>query len=212
MKDESPFPGVTNILKLFKARITRLPAGVPRARAGWVVWLAEVCPGLYLAQIPGTGVHYTEHSRTTWEPVSDDTLVMTLEEIRAEDRRRPAETGKWQPGQTVTTPGTRLAWGNLAEWITACASCSVGAIPAAVTPRKAGINAPCTWRCSLARLIRPFCMRFSTSCTAATSGRPRVCVTTIQPRSTSSRPTIACCSWVWHRTVATTSGPRCVGR
>ncbi len=116
MNDQNPFPGITNILQLFKARITRPPATVPRARAGWSVWVAEVYPGLYLAQIPGAGAHYTAHSGMAWERVADDTPATTIEEIQAEDRRRAAALDKWRPGQAIITPGTRLSWRHLAEW------------------------------------------------------------------------------------------------
>jgi len=119
MNDQNPFPSITNILQLFKARITRPPATVPRARAGWIVWVAEVYPGLYLAQIPGAGPHYTEHSGMAWARVADDTPTTTVEDIRAEDRCRVAALDKWRPGQEITTPGTRLSWSNLAEWIAA---------------------------------------------------------------------------------------------
>jgi hypothetical protein len=37
MNDQHPFSGITNILQLFKARITRLPATVPRVRAGQAI-------------------------------------------------------------------------------------------------------------------------------------------------------------------------------
>jgi hypothetical protein len=94
MDGENTFPGVTNILKLFKARISRPPAVVPRARTGWIVWVAEVYSGLYLAQIPGAGSHYTEYSGMTWERVPDDTAVTTINDIRAEDCRRVVEAGK----------------------------------------------------------------------------------------------------------------------
>ncbi|MCB0020457.1 MAG: hypothetical protein KDE09_21845 [Anaerolineales bacterium] len=119
MNDQNPFPGITNILQLFKARITKPPATIPRARAGWIVWVAEVYPGLYLAQIPGAGSHYTDHCCMAWERVSDDIPTTTIEEIRAEDRRLAAALDTWRPGQAITTPGTRLSWCNLAEWNTA---------------------------------------------------------------------------------------------
>jgi hypothetical protein len=119
MNDQNPFPGITNILQLFRARITKPPTTVPRARAGWIVWMAEVYPGLYLAQIPGAGSHYTEHSGMAWERVADDIPTTTIEDIQAEDRRHALVPDRWRPGQTITTPGTRLSWRNLAEWVAA---------------------------------------------------------------------------------------------
>lgn len=36
-----------------------------------------------------------------------------------EEKRRQAEALKWRPGQTITTPETRLTWSCLREWLLA---------------------------------------------------------------------------------------------
>jgi hypothetical protein len=90
---------------------------VPKAKVGWIVWLAETCPGAYLVRLPGGAALPVPYNQMIWEKVPAETAVTTLEEVRAQEQRRLAEAQKWQPGQTMTTPGTRLSFSNLTGWI-----------------------------------------------------------------------------------------------
>lgn len=115
--EQQVFPSLRLALDVFKARMTRPPAAVPRARAGWVVWIAETYPGQYHVRLPGGATLLAPYHEITWERVPVETPATTIEDIRAEEKRLQAEARKWRPGQVVTTPGTRLSWDNLAGWI-----------------------------------------------------------------------------------------------
>jgi hypothetical protein len=115
--EQEVFPSLLLALDAFKARLTRPQATVPRVRAGWVVWVAETYPGSYLVRLPGGANLITPFHNITWERVPDTTPVTTIIEIQAEERRRLAEAQRWQPGQVITTPHTRLVWSTLAGWL-----------------------------------------------------------------------------------------------
>ncbi|MBX3058834.1 MAG: hypothetical protein KF770_20405, partial [Anaerolineae bacterium] len=113
------FPGLRLALAVFKARLIKPPAAVPRVRAGWVVWVAETYPGQYHVRLPGGATLLAPYHDMTWERVPVETPTTTIEDIRIEERQLQAEAAKWRPGRVITTPGTRLSWDSLAGWITA---------------------------------------------------------------------------------------------
>jgi len=51
--------------------------------------------------------------------VSNEMKATGIDGICAENLRRLIAAGSWQPGQVIATPGTRLSWRNLEEWIEA---------------------------------------------------------------------------------------------
>jgi hypothetical protein len=111
------FPGIPLALQVFKARLTRPPPVVPRARKGWVVWVVETYPGCFLARLPGGAIIHANYNAMEWTAVPDETPVTTLATVRAEDERLRIEAARWRPGQVITTPGTRLSWGSLDGWL-----------------------------------------------------------------------------------------------
>ena len=118
-EEKQVFPGLRLALDVFKARLIKPPSAVPRVRAGWVVWVAETYPGCYHVRLPGTASLPAPYHDITWERVPMEVPATTIEDMKAEDRRLEAEVRKWRPGQTITTPGTRLSWDCLAGWIVA---------------------------------------------------------------------------------------------
>ena len=115
--EQAVFPGLTLVQDLFKGRLTRPPAGIPRVRAGWVVWIAETYPGSHLVRLPGGASILHPYQEMRWERVADDTPVTTIEEVRMDEKRCEWEAVKWRPGQVLTTPETRLTWSCLREWL-----------------------------------------------------------------------------------------------
>lgn len=111
------FPGLALTRHIDKVRLIKPPAGVPKGRAGWVVWLAESYPGTYLLRLPGGATQPIFHNQEVWEKVSLETAVTTVDDLRAEEKRRLAEAQKWRPGQMITTRGTRLSFNLLSGWI-----------------------------------------------------------------------------------------------
>jgi hypothetical protein len=111
------FPGIPLALQVFKARLTRPPLVVPRARSGWVVWVIETYPGCFLARLPGGATIHANYNQMEWTAVPDETPATTLTMVRAEDERLRTEAARWRPGQVITTPGTRLSWDCLAGWL-----------------------------------------------------------------------------------------------
>ncbi|MAU00676.1 MAG: hypothetical protein CL608_26325 [Anaerolineaceae bacterium] len=118
-EEQQVFPGLRLALAVFKARLTKPPAAVPRVRAGWIVWVAETYPGQYHLRLPGGATLLAPYDDITWERVPVETPAATIEDIRAEEKRLQAEAEKWRPGHVITTPGTRLSWDSLAGWIDA---------------------------------------------------------------------------------------------
>ncbi len=51
--EQTVFPGLSLVQDMFKGRLTQPPTGIPRARSGWVVWIAETYPRHYLVRLPG---------------------------------------------------------------------------------------------------------------------------------------------------------------
>lgn len=118
-EERAVFPGIPLACDVFKGRLLRPPSAIPGVRAGWVVWIAETYPGNYLVRLPGGANFLVPYLAATWERVSDETPATTVEEVYVEEKRRQAEALKWRPGQTMTTPGTRLSWSCLWEWLVA---------------------------------------------------------------------------------------------
>ena len=115
--EQAVFPGLTLVQDLFKGRIAQPPAGIPRVRSGWVVWIAETYPRHYLVRLPGGASILAPYHPMSWKRVADDTPVTTLDEVRMDEKRREWEAVKWRPGQVLTTPETRLTWSCLREWL-----------------------------------------------------------------------------------------------
>lgn len=115
--EQAIFPGLPLTLCIDRVRLMKPLASVPKARAGWIVWLAETYPGAYLMRLPGGATLPVPYNQMVWEKVPTETAVTTLEAVRAEEQRRLAEAQRWRPGQTITTPGTRLSFSSLTEWI-----------------------------------------------------------------------------------------------
>ena len=97
--EQAAFPGLHLVLQVFKARLTKPPAVMPQARAGWafgelsraVVWLAETYPGHYLVRMPGGAVLLAPHHDMRWTVVTDDTPVTTMASARQE-----AQAQQWR--------------------------------------------------------------------------------------------------------------------
>ena len=117
--EQAVFPGLSLVLYLFKGRITRPPVGLPRVRAGWVVWIAETYPGSHLVRLPGGASILHPYHEMHWERVADEIPATTIDEVRMDEKRREWEAVKWRPGQAITTPETRLTWSNLSQWLAA---------------------------------------------------------------------------------------------
>lgn len=117
--ERAVFPGISLVRDIFKGRLTRPPSGIPGVRAGWVVWIAETYPDSYLVRLPGGASILAPYHRMSWERVSDETPATMIEDVRMDEKYRQEQVNKWRPGQSITTPETRLAWCNLSEWIEA---------------------------------------------------------------------------------------------
>lgn len=118
-EERAVFPGIPLACAVFKGRLLRPPSAIPGVRAGWVVWIAETYPGNYLVRLPGGANFLVPYLAATWERVLDETPATTVEEVYMDDKRRQAEALNWRPGQTITTPETRLNWSSLSEWLIA---------------------------------------------------------------------------------------------
>lgn len=85
------FPGLRLALQICKVQLTKPPAVLPLARAGWVVWMAETYPGHYLVRMPGGATLLAPHHKMSWTAVADDTPATTLAAAQAYERQR-----QWQ--------------------------------------------------------------------------------------------------------------------
>ena len=100
-EEQAVFPGLPLVLRVFKARLTRPPAVMPGARAGWafgelsraVVWLAETYPGNYLVRLPGGAPLLAPYHDKGWTAVADDTPPTTIASARRDEQMR-----QWQGG------------------------------------------------------------------------------------------------------------------
>ncbi len=99
--EQSLFPGLRLVLRVFKARLTRPPAVMPGARAGWafgelsraVVWLAETYPGSGLVRMPGGAALLWPYHEMDWTAVGDNTPTTTIASARRDEQMR-----QWQGG------------------------------------------------------------------------------------------------------------------
>ncbi len=90
-EEKQVFPGLPLALNVFKAQITKPPAAVPLARAGWVVWLAETYPGCYLMRLPGGAPLPVPYNEMSWTAVADEP-VTTLATAKAMEQHRHWQT------------------------------------------------------------------------------------------------------------------------
>lgn len=97
--EQQYFPGLRLVLRIDKERLTEPPATVPRARAGWIVWLAETYPGCYLVRLPGGATLPMPYHKIAWTAVSGDASVTTVSAAKAMEQQR-----RWQ---TAVLPGIR---------------------------------------------------------------------------------------------------------
>lgn len=81
------FPGLRLVWDVLKARLTKPPTAVPRARAGWIVWVAETYPGQYHIRLPGGATLLAPYHNIAWERVPVETPATTIEEVWAEECR-----------------------------------------------------------------------------------------------------------------------------
>ncbi len=103
--EQAVFPGLTLVQDLFKGRIAQPPAGIPRVRSGWVVWIAETYPRHYLVRLPGGASILAPYHPMSWKRVADDTPVTTLDEVRMDEKRRESRqvatgAGSYHPRNT----------------------------------------------------------------------------------------------------------------
>jgi len=68
------FPGLRLVLQIAKVQLTKPPAVMPMARAGWVVWIAETYPGHYLVRFPGGATLLAPFNEMSCAAVADDVL------------------------------------------------------------------------------------------------------------------------------------------
>lgn len=97
--EQQYFPGLRLVLRIDKVRLAQPPAAVPRARTGWIVWLAETYPGCYQVRLPGGATLLVPYHKIAWTPVSDEEPATTVSEAKAMEQRR-----RWQ---TAVLPGMR---------------------------------------------------------------------------------------------------------
>jgi hypothetical protein len=86
--ERAVFPGLRLVLKVFKARLTKPPAVMPRARVGWVVWVAETYPHHYLVRMPGGAILLAPYHIMTWTAVADDTPITTPAVAKNEEQQQ----------------------------------------------------------------------------------------------------------------------------
>jgi hypothetical protein len=85
--EQQMFPGLCLVLNISKVYLTRPPAVIPAAKAGWVVWVAETYPGHYLVRMPGGATLPAPFTQMAWTAVSDESdhmPITTLADVKAE--------------------------------------------------------------------------------------------------------------------------------
>lgn len=97
--EQQHFPGLRLVLRIDKVRLTRPPMAVLRARAGWVVWLAETYPSCYLVRLPGGATLPVPYSEMKWTAVAEDEPVTTLTAAKVIEQQH-----RWR---TAVLPGIR---------------------------------------------------------------------------------------------------------
>jgi len=86
--EHSLFPGLRLVLQISKVQLTKPPAVMPMARAGWVVWIAETYPGSYLVRMPGRATLLVPFNEMSWTAVADDVPASTLVDVKIAERGR----------------------------------------------------------------------------------------------------------------------------
>ena len=89
--EQQYFPGLRLVLRINKVRLTQPPAAVPKARCGWVVWLAETYPGCYLVRLPGGATLPVPYNKIVWTAVSGDEPATTVSAAKKMDQQH-----RWQ--------------------------------------------------------------------------------------------------------------------
>jgi hypothetical protein len=88
LNEQAVFPGLRLVLTVFKARLTKPPAILPRTRVGWVVWVAETYPANYLVRMPGGTILLAPYHQMTWTAVADDAPITTLATVKNEEQQQ----------------------------------------------------------------------------------------------------------------------------
>lgn len=90
------FPGLRLVLQIAKVQLTKPPAVMPMARAGWVVWVAETYRGHYLVRFPGGATLLAPFNEMSWmapsagsgQAVADDVPASTLVDAKIAEHQR----------------------------------------------------------------------------------------------------------------------------
>jgi hypothetical protein len=82
------FPGLRLVLQISKVQLTKPPAVMPMARAGWVVWIAETYRGHYLVRFPGGATLLAPFNEMSWTAVADDVPASTLFDAKIAEHQR----------------------------------------------------------------------------------------------------------------------------
>lgn len=86
--ERSLFPGLRLVLQIAKVQLTKPPAVMPMARAGWVVWVAETYRGHYLVRFPGGATLLVPFNEMSWTAVADDVPALTLVDAKIAEQQR----------------------------------------------------------------------------------------------------------------------------
>lgn len=97
--EQQQFPSLPLVLRIDKVHLTQPPATVPKARYGWIVWLAETYPGCYLLRLPGGATLPVPYNKIAWTAVAADEPATTLGAAKAMEQQR-----RWQ---TAVLPSIR---------------------------------------------------------------------------------------------------------
>ena len=90
--EQQQFPGLRLVLRIDKVCLTQPPASIPKARAGWVVWLAETYPGCYLVRLPGGATLPVPYNKIAWTAVPGDEPVTTVSVAKAMEQQNSWQT------------------------------------------------------------------------------------------------------------------------
>ena len=86
--ERSLFPGLRLVLQIAKVQLTKPPAVMPMARAGWVVWIAETYPDHYLVRLPGGSALLAPYHEMSWTAVADDVPALNLVDAKIAEHQR----------------------------------------------------------------------------------------------------------------------------
>ena len=88
LTEQAAFPGGRLVLNVFKACLTKPPAVMPRAKVGWIVWIAETYPHYYLVRMPGGAILLAPYHPIAWTAVAADTPITTLTVAKNEEQQQ----------------------------------------------------------------------------------------------------------------------------